>query len=75
MKFKVPLDSKKILMVNLIEKVLSQTIVNEVKGISKSHLIKNDELTDFKIQTEGVNFHRCWGEAFLDHKRIHSNDF
>jgi DNA-directed RNA polymerase I subunit RPA1 len=28
----------------------------------------------FKIQTEGVNFHKVWSEDFVDHASIHSND-
>lgn len=39
---KLPLDFKKILMVNIVNKLLSNTIVREIKGINNTVVLKNE---------------------------------
>lgn len=41
-KIKLPLDSKKLLMANLVEKILKKTLVYEVKNISNATVLKKD---------------------------------
>lgn len=40
---KLPLNSKKMLMTNVVKKSLSNTVINEIKGIAKAKIIKNDK--------------------------------
>lgn len=39
---RLPLDSKKVLMLNVVELCLQNTVVNEIRNIKKSHLLTND---------------------------------
>ena len=60
----------------MVEYVLSMTLVYEVKGITKTHVLQNEngDKKEFSIQTEGVNYEACWNCDFIDPNKIHSND-
>lgn len=37
---RLPLNSKKVLMTNVVRTCLASTVINEIKGISKARLLK-----------------------------------
>ncbi|KAG2223195.1 hypothetical protein INT45_011541 [Circinella minor] len=74
---KFPADTKKILMVSLIEKVCPRVVVHEIKGIQRCfeylNRIEND--TSKQLQTEGVNLRGMWNHGdLLDINFIDTND-
>ncbi|CAD8139664.1 unnamed protein product [Paramecium octaurelia] len=73
---KLPLNSKKMLMTNVVKKTLSNTVINEIKGINKAKIIKNDKSggASFMIYTEGVNLNKIRNFDFINLNNIDCND-
>ncbi|KAI8137047.1 hypothetical protein BJV82DRAFT_675210 [Fennellomyces sp. T-0311] len=73
---KFPADTKKILMVSLIEKVCPRVVVHEIKGIQSCFEFIDPIQSDMKqLQTEGVNLRGMWNHGdLLDVNYIHTND-
>lgn len=68
-------DTKKLLMVNIIEDICRACVVRETPGIGRCIFPKADKPTDRKLTTEGVNFHEMWKQdEFIDVNGIYSND-
>ncbi|KAI8987844.1 hypothetical protein BDF20DRAFT_814125 [Mycotypha africana] len=72
-----PADTKKILMVSLIEKSCSRVVVHEVKGIQTcfEYINPTENDTSKRLQTEGVNLRGMWPYAdLIDVNYIDTND-
>ncbi|KAI9278023.1 hypothetical protein BY458DRAFT_452613 [Sporodiniella umbellata] len=72
-----PADTKKILMVSLIEKSCARVVVHEVKGISKcfEYINPTENDTSKRLQTEGVNLRGMWAFSdIIDVNYIDTND-
>ncbi|CAM0140636.1 hypothetical protein VKS41_006661 [Umbelopsis sp. WA50703] len=72
-----PANTKKILMVALVEKICHEVIVHEIKGISRCFPYINPTENDKsrKLQTEGVNLKGLWQFAdIIDVSCIDTND-
>jgi DNA-directed RNA polymerase I subunit RPA1 len=70
-----PADERKILMVNMVEKIAPLCVIKEVSGISKCFLNEDKEAKTFTLTTEGVNIQGLWDfERLLDISQIQSND-
>jgi len=64
-------------MVSLVEREAGQTVVRQVKGISRCFVEENEKPDDKSITlgTEGVNFAGVWElDSMIDINRIQSND-
>eukprot|EP00828_Plagiopyla_frontata_P028754 TRINITY_DN3715_c0_g1_i1.p2 TRINITY_DN3715_c0_g1~~TRINITY_DN3715_c0_g1_i1.p2 ORF type:complete len:201 (-),score=25.66 TRINITY_DN3715_c0_g1_i1:125-727(-) len=61
-----------ILFVGSVRCVQETAIISEIKGISKTHVIKNKQ--EFIIQTEGINYPAFYNCSKIDHNSIYSND-
>lgn len=65
-------------MVNVVNKLLNNTIVREIKGINNTSVLKNDgkESSPYSIQTQGVNFNILSMPelSFIDPNKVDSND-
>jgi len=74
----VPLESRKLLMVSVVEKILQKLYVKPANGITRASAVEmerpgNQEKV-YTIQTEGVNFPRVWQCAEeADVNSIYSN--
>lgn len=69
-----PADTKKLLMVNIIEDLCRRLVVREVPRITRCIRPENDK-NGRVLVTEGVNFRAMWDEdAFIDVNGIKSND-
>ncbi|KAI9310913.1 hypothetical protein BX666DRAFT_2032405 [Dichotomocladium elegans] len=74
---KFPADTKKILMVNLIEKVSPRVIVHEIKGVVRCFEYRNQTENDTarRLQSEGVNLKGMWNHSdIIDVNEIDTND-
>ncbi|ORE11227.1 beta and beta-prime subunits of DNA dependent RNA-polymerase [Rhizopus microsporus var. microsporus] len=72
-----PADTKKILMISLIEKSCARVVVHEVKGISKcfEYINPTENDTSKRLQTEGVNLRGMWAFSdIIDVNYIDTND-
>ncbi|OAD76996.1 hypothetical protein PHYBLDRAFT_123028 [Phycomyces blakesleeanus NRRL 1555(-)] len=72
-----PADTKKILMVNLVEKACGRVIVHEIKGIDRCFEYANptENDTQKRLQTEGVNLRGMWAHSDLfEINEIDTND-
>ncbi|KAI8391772.1 uncharacterized protein BYT42DRAFT_642179 [Radiomyces spectabilis] len=72
-----PADTKKILMVSLIEKSCSRVIVHEIKGIERcfEYINPTENDTAKRLQTEGVNLRGMWDHSnIIDVNYIDTND-
>lgn len=58
----VPAESKKLLMMNIVETAIGKASVKSVRGINACHVFerKQSGLVDTVIQTEGINFKEIW---------------
>ncbi|CAO3624522.1 unnamed protein product [Cunninghamella blakesleeana] len=74
---KFPAGTKKILMVNLIEKTCNRVIIHEVAGIQRcfEYINPTENDTSKRLQTEGVNLRGMWGYSdLIDINYIDTND-
>lgn len=74
--FEIPINSKKLLMVGLVEEALEKACVRALKGIGRCHVLtrKVQERDEVVIQTEGVNLQSMWQyPEVIDLNRIESN--
>jgi len=77
---KVPLDSKKLLMLNLVESVISDVCISATPGIYNCFLTsENKEVGGvkkevFKIITEGLNYPAMFNFDFIHKNSIDCND-
>jgi DNA-directed RNA polymerase I subunit RPA1 len=74
--FELPINSKKLLMIGLVEEALEKACVRALKGIGRCHVLtrKLKERDEVVIQTEGVNLAAMWQyPEVLDLNRIESN--
>ncbi|KAI8067394.1 hypothetical protein BDF21DRAFT_496279 [Thamnidium elegans] len=72
-----PADTKKILMVGLIEESCARTVVHEIKGIKTcfEYVNPTENDTSKRLQTEGVNLRGMWPFAdLIDVNYIDTND-
>jgi DNA-directed RNA polymerase I subunit RPA1 len=72
-----PADTKKILMVGLVEAACSRVVVHEVKGIQTcfEYVNPTENDTSKRLQTEGVNLRGMWPYAdLIDVNFIDTND-
>ncbi|CAO3689510.1 unnamed protein product [Umbelopsis ramanniana] len=72
-----PANTKKVLMVALVEKICHNVIVHEIKGIARCFPYINPTENDKsrKLQTEGVNLQGIWPYAdIIDVNSIDTND-
>ncbi|KAK4517294.1 uncharacterized protein ATC70_000628 [Mucor velutinosus] len=72
-----PADTKKILMVGLIEESCSRVVVHEIKGIQTcfEYVNPTENDTSKRLQTEGVNLRGMWPFAdLIDVNFIDTND-
>jgi DNA-directed RNA polymerase I subunit RPA1 len=72
-----PADTKKILMVGLIEESCARTVVHEIKGIQTcfEYVNPTENDTSKRLQTEGVNLRGMWPFAdLIDVNYIDTND-
>ncbi|KAI8888789.1 beta and beta-prime subunits of DNA dependent RNA-polymerase [Backusella circina FSU 941] len=72
-----PSNTKKILMVSLIEKCADSVVVHEVKGISRcfEYINPTENDTSKRLQTEGVNLRGMWAYSdLIDVNEIDTND-
>ncbi|KAI9472443.1 MAG: hypothetical protein EXX96DRAFT_584119 [Benjaminiella poitrasii] len=72
-----PADTKKILMVNLLEQSCARVVVHEIKGIQTCFEYVNPTENDTakRLQTEGVNLRGMWPFAdIIDVDFIDTND-
>jgi len=61
-------------MISLIEKVMANTLVSEIKGIEKALLLKNQKNSSCSIQIQGVNIPHVRKLAFIDQESVDTND-
>ncbi|KAI7865933.1 hypothetical protein BDF14DRAFT_1819412 [Spinellus fusiger] len=72
-----PANTKKILMVNLVEKACARVIVHEIKGIDRcfEYVNPTENDTQKRLQTEGVNLRGMWAHSHIfDVNEIDTND-
>ncbi|BFZ63239.1 hypothetical protein YB2330_004359 [Saitoella coloradoensis] len=72
-----PSDSRKLLMVNIVEQVCTQTIMHELKGIDRCFRLPNESEMDTSrnLATEGINFKGMWEyQDIIDKDTMYSND-
>lgn len=72
-----PADTKKILMVGLIEESCARVVVHEIKGIQTcfEYVNPTENDTSKRLQTEGVNLRGMWPFAdLIDVNYIDTND-
>lgn len=72
-----PADSKKLLMVALVEKVCQSVVLREIRGISRCFVMQNETENDksLNLGTEGVNLAGMWDFMDkIDINRIYTND-
>ncbi|RCI04863.1 hypothetical protein CU098_005024 [Rhizopus stolonifer] len=72
-----PADTKKILMVGLVEEACSRTVVHEIKGIQTcfEYVNPTENDTSKRLQTEGVNLRGMWPYSdLIDVNFIDTND-
>jgi DNA-directed RNA polymerase I subunit RPA1 len=74
----IPLDSKKLLLMNIVEQALAKVNVKQTKGINKCHIFTRKVIgvDEVVIMTEGINFPAIWGLGGdrIDLNRVESND-
>ncbi|KAK9816421.1 hypothetical protein WJX72_000053 [[Myrmecia] bisecta] len=69
------MDSPKLLMLELAEKVAAQTMVRHTEGIEKCYVIDADRGAPPKVQTDGINFVGAWQNSdVVDVDAITTND-
>lgn len=63
-------------MVNIVSKLLENTLVHEIKNISNAVVVKKEKNKEVKyvISTEGVNFKVIANLDFIDINTMDSND-
>ncbi|KAG0167267.1 hypothetical protein DFQ28_004559 [Apophysomyces sp. BC1034] len=72
-----PADTKKILMVSLVERSCARVIVHEIKGIDRcfEYVNPTENDTQERLQTEGVNLRGMWPYSdLIDMNEIDTND-
>ncbi len=69
---KVPLESKKFLMTDIIKRQLAHTVLRQTPHIQRAEVLKQKE--EAYIQCEGVNFEMVLGIPEADFYRTGSND-
>ncbi|KAJ3195643.1 hypothetical protein HK101_011458 [Irineochytrium annulatum] len=71
------METKKLLMVALVEKVAKGVVIHEVPGIRKCYPLANEAENDTKkiIGTEGINLKGMWDfDNYIDLHQIETND-
>jgi len=77
---RIPLESKKVLMVSIVEKVLETFLVKSIHKIHRAMVVEPDDnvrINDqrvWAVQTEGVNFKEIFKFAEVDVPKTTSND-
>jgi DNA-directed RNA polymerase I subunit RPA1 len=66
--------SRSLLMVGLVEKAASSTIVRACKGIDEAFLTDEENERGRCLSTVGLNFVDIWNLTTVDHSRLLSND-
>ncbi|KAJ3039738.1 hypothetical protein HK097_002758 [Rhizophlyctis rosea] len=77
LKLQFAADTKKLLMVAIIEDVCRDVVLHEVKGISRCYPLPNESENDTSVNigTDGVNLRGMWDYASLiDVNNIYTND-
>ena len=60
---------------SIVKKTLSNTVIQEIRGIQKTKVLKNDKgECQFYLYTEGVNLRAARSLYFIDPYSIESND-
>jgi hypothetical protein len=60
----VPLNSPKLLLLELVEATAANTVVRAVPGIERVHLLDPEKgSTIGRLQTEGINFSGLWEQV------------
>ncbi|TPX35899.1 DNA-directed RNA polymerase [Synchytrium microbalum] len=69
--------TKKLLMVDLVEKACHRLVLSEIKGITRCYPMVNESENDTSVNlgTEGVNFRGIWElDKYIDVNKIYTND-
>lgn len=76
MTIQYPVDTPKLLMVNLVEEASKNTIVQELPGIIRCFSAPSEGLDESRyLATEGINFKAFWlEEGIISHNDLYSND-
>lgn len=82
-----PADSKKLLMLSIVERVLKRTVIHEIRDITRCFALKPEAANDTtrSLATEGVNIRGIWehvitnpitakGDTVIDLNKLYSND-
>ncbi|KAJ3375015.1 hypothetical protein GGF31_005737 [Allomyces arbusculus] len=73
----LPGEWKKLLMVQIVEQVVKQTVLHEMTGIDRCYPVVNESENDkvARIGTDGVNLRGMWDHAdMIDVNSIYTND-
>lgn len=72
-----PADTKKILMVPLIESVCNKLVINQIPYISRAYIVPSESEADkvISVGTDGCNIKGMWDfENIIDVNKIYTND-
>ncbi|KAH6595364.1 hypothetical protein BASA50_005882 [Batrachochytrium salamandrivorans] len=75
--YEFPADTKKILMLALVEDVCTRVVVREVPGVSRCYHLPNESENDKSVcvGTDGTNLQGMWEhDQFIDINNISTND-
>eukprot|EP00532_Pseudo-nitzschia_australis_P012435 CAMPEP_0168217876 /NCGR_PEP_ID=MMETSP0140_2-20121125/7531_1 /TAXON_ID=44445 /ORGANISM="Pseudo-nitzschia australis, Strain 10249 10 AB" /LENGTH=1678 /DNA_ID=CAMNT_0008145761 /DNA_START=372 /DNA_END=5409 /DNA_ORIENTATION=+ len=67
-------SSRPLLMIGLVEKAASKTLVRSKKNIDEAFVNEEEDGRGRCLQTAGINFTEMWKLDNVDHKRLMSND-
>jgi len=67
-------SSRPLLMIGLVEKAASKTLVRSKKNIDQAFVNVEEEGRGRCLQTAGINFTEIWKLENVDHSRLMSND-
>ena len=67
-------SSRPLLMIGLVEKAASKTLVRSKKNIDQAFVNDEEEGRGRCLQTAGINFTEMWKLEKVDHNRLMSND-
>ncbi|KAG5463173.1 MAG: hypothetical protein BJ554DRAFT_1289, partial [Olpidium bornovanus] len=72
-----PVDTRKILMVSIVEKVCRETVIREIPGVGRCFPIQNESESDKsrRLATDGCNLNGVWAyDDVIDVSKIYAND-
>mmetsp|Transcript_26267 Transcript_26267/g.72151 ORF Transcript_26267/g.72151 Transcript_26267/m.72151 type:complete len:1757 (+) Transcript_26267:362-5632(+) len=67
-------SSRPLLMIGLVEKAASKTLVRSKKNIDQAFVNEEEDGRGRCLQTAGINFTEMWKLESVDHSRLMSND-